>query len=105
MFGTFLIVPDGTKAAYEAVEVWKDFGTIAEKSTTGNKKIDSNKVNVSIRNGQLFVNSPDNERINIYSITGSLLGSFVKNEGDTVFSVYLYIINGSKGWSAKVSNT
>ena len=102
-----LIVPDGTKAAYEAMGVWKDFGTIAEKSTTGNKKIDANEVNISIRNGQLFVNSPDNEKINIYTVTGSLVGSFVKNEGNVVFSVYLpngiYIINSNKGWSVKVS--
>jgi len=103
-----LIIPDGTKDAYDAAEVWKNFRKTTEKSTVDNSIAYVSDVKALIVNGILIIDSPNSEKINIYNLAGTLVDSFVKGEGMARFSASslsngIYIIRGSKGWSVKVS--
>ena len=103
-----LIVPTGTKNAYETANVWKDFGSIIESETTGNDQISAKKVNVTVVNGVLLVDSPCSEMVNVFSVSGLLVRSFMKGEGKATYPLSnltrgIYFISGAKGWQAKVS--
>jgi len=102
-----LIVPDGTKNAYETANTWKDFGLIAERGTISNDQISAEKVNVTVANGMLLVDSPYTEVVDMFSVSGFLVNSFIKREGRATYSLSnltrgIYFISGAKGWSAKI---
>ncbi|MDR0613026.1 MAG: cadherin-like beta sandwich domain-containing protein [Dysgonamonadaceae bacterium] len=64
-------------------------------------------VHVYTVNGWLHVDSPAAERINIYSVTGTLLYGFDKPAGASTspFTVYpspVLIVKGSSGWTGKL---
>ncbi|MDR0613044.1 MAG: cadherin-like beta sandwich domain-containing protein [Dysgonamonadaceae bacterium] len=62
-------------------------------------------VHVYTANGWLHVNTPAAERINIYSVTGTLLYSFDKPAG--AFTLHLspvLIVKGSSGWTGKLGS-
>ena len=64
-----LHVPYGTKAAYEAANVWKDFTNIVEDAPTGIDTVTNNPspvTNKLLRDGQLFILRGDRT----YTITG-----------------------------------
>ena len=102
-----LSVPEGSKSAYEAANGWKNFGTIIERRVpTSNKHIDAENIYASYTNGSLIINSPFDETVNIYGISGTLVCSMVKKEGKITYPYFLsdgiYIVSGSSGWSLKL---
>ena len=106
-----LIVPNGKKGLFLAAAGWQDFGTILEKSevSAGVPVIEEN-LETYISGGMLHIGTPYSETIQIYSITGSLLGQFSKPAGAVSYSVSsfnerLLIIRGSSGWVKKIMQT
>ena len=102
-----LSVPEGTKSAYEAANVWRDFGSIVERITTGNNPIFLGKVNASYTNGVLTINSPCAEIVKVYNIAGTLICTIEKAEGKLTYPFSnlpngIYIATGNNGWSVKV---
>ena len=88
----------------------KDLGvttiTITSDDNTDICQISASKISVSFINGVLIVDTPNKETLYVYSISGNLLYTTVKEEG--VASYYIsnlqdgiYIVTGSSGWSKK----
>jgi hypothetical protein len=105
-----LNVPAGTKALYQAHEVWGQFGTIIETSTGGADGI-SNIANtlpeISLSDRILTVFSPAAEQIYVYSLTGAMLYNASKFSGVVTFNIShlsqgVLIIKGNSGWTQKV---
>jgi len=101
-----LFVPAGTKALYQNAAVWKDFGSIVEKSATLIPDF-TVKTSVYFNDGKLYVDSPVAEKIQIYSTDGTLLNGFQKPAGNANYSVEttngsVLIVKGSSGWVKKV---
>ena len=68
-----LHVPAGTKALYQAADVWKDFGAIVEY-TVGNENISSQTLKAYASNGILhIIGLQPGEPLNIYNIAGQLV--------------------------------
>ena len=104
---TTLVVPSGTKNNYETANVWKEFGSIIERSPTANLYLNEEKVNAIFTNGKLVVDSPYSETIRAYNTAGSLVFSTEKKEGKITYPFSnqqggIYIVTGSSGWSVKV---
>jgi hypothetical protein len=102
-----LYVPAESLEAYMAAEVWKEFNVqpIDASFGTGISKVASSEVRIYSYAQKLYVNSPVSEQVNVYSITGSLLGSVKKSAGETSLSVrsgQILIVKGSSGWVKKV---
>lgn len=72
-----LTVPSGAKAAYEAADVWKDFGTITDGTTLSNNNVIATEdVYVYPNPVKDVVNietTSENPKVNLYDITGRLL--------------------------------
>jgi len=102
-----LHVPAGTKALYEAADVWKDFGTISE-SITSIDDVANTYFNVRIINNTLTVESPVKELITIYSAAGIRLYSAMKNAGlieipfKSMPAGSVFIVKGSLSGSVKL---
>ncbi|MDR0865048.1 MAG: leucine-rich repeat domain-containing protein [Candidatus Symbiothrix sp.] len=101
-----LKVPGGTKNAYQAAYVWRDFLNI-EESGVAIPVVELSKITVSLKNNDLRVNSPVSEKISVYSVTGNLLYHNEKTIGECVFTVEqiqdrIVIVKGSSGWAKKV---
>jgi hypothetical protein len=99
-----LHVPAGTKALYEAAEVWKDFGTIVEDG--GLSVLSAPASYVYYDNGLLTVNTPAGEPITVYSSSGSLLYRAQKGAGEVHFRIGslprgVLIVKGD-GWVKKI---
>ena len=76
-------------------------------STVGNTFID-NAVNISLNGNVLTISSPAKERIDIYSMTGTLILSIQKPEGEFIYktnelSKSIIIVKGSSGWTKKIT--
>jgi hypothetical protein len=100
-----LHVPAGTKALYEAAEVWKDFGTILEADETGVQPI-LPTFEVYASGGTVYINSPVSEQIEVYSIGGALLYRRTKPAGSITIDHLpkgVLIIHGSSGWVKKIA--
>ena len=102
-----LSVPAGTAAAYRAAPVWKNFGSITEREAVVTIHAVSSEPKIYITGNTLYLNTPANEMISIYSPGGSLLYHGSKQEGEIhipLHSVYdkLLIVRGSSGWVQKV---
>jgi hypothetical protein len=100
-----LYVPLGSKAAYEAADVWKDFHTITAVSNAVVEAAD-----VHYANGILTVNSPAAERIDVYSAAGALLYQVQKASGEATFNFNrlpqgVLIVRGGSGWTRKIVNS
>jgi len=57
--------------------------------------------------GLLYVNSPDSEKIQVYSVSGALLYNFHKPAGKASYLISqapgsVLIVKGSSGWMKKV---
>jgi uncharacterized protein YjdB len=88
--------------------------TVTRKgNTTNTARITRNIPTVGIRNGTIEINTPAAERINIYSVTGTLLYSFDKPAGAFTFHLSPFtlspfhpspvlIVKSSSGWSEKL---
>ena len=81
-------------------------GITITSGTTDNASVNTERV-ISIINGTLTIDTPDNETIRIYNISGTLSFSIIKNEDKAIYNVSnlpdgIYIVTGSKGWSSKV---
>ena len=97
-----LIVPAGTKHLYEQAEVWKNFGNITSVSN-----ILILPDNVSYSNGVLKINNNKSERIYLFSETGQLMWTIIKNVNPEMYYIGnfnrgIYIICGESGWSLKI---
>jgi hypothetical protein len=100
-----LLVPSGTKALYEAADVWKDFGTIVEDSGTGTQAI-LPTFEMYASGGTVYINSPVSEQIDIYSIGGALLHHSTKPAGSITIDNLpkgVLIVRGSSGWIEKIA--
>jgi hypothetical protein len=61
------------------------------------------KIYVYISDNTLYLNKPEEERVNIYSVSGKLLYSTVENQISVAETVEkILIVRGSSGWSKKV---
>jgi hypothetical protein len=74
-------------------------------NTTGNEGVEA--TDVFYANGILFVNTPSAERIDVYSVSGSLLYQAQKPAGEATFNLShlpkgVYIVKGSSGWTEKI---
>jgi hypothetical protein len=101
-----LHVPAGTKALYEEADVWKDFGTITEGSSSSVPPISPNTY-IYYEQGILTVYTPAAEQIAVYSATGQLLYRAQKAAGEAVYRIDrlqrgVLIIQGSSGWVKKI---
>ena len=106
-FSATLMVIEGAKAAYEAADVWKDFGTIVEKSITGIEAPPLAEVAVYADKNVLYVNTPESETIYIYSVTGTPIYRETKPVGEIQIpfsnvASNILIVQGSSGWAKKV---
>jgi hypothetical protein len=103
-----LIVPDGMKNHFLAVAGWQSFGTIIEKSHTSNiNPAKETNITVYLSGNTLSIDSPANEIVQIYSVSGRLLLYVTKPAGKVDISVSslredLLIVTGSLGWVKKV---
>jgi hypothetical protein len=102
-----LIVPKGTKALYQAANVWKDFKTIEESDFSGLNTVQSPLFSAYVSNNILSVNSIVAETVTVYSLLGSRLLSVEKPAGAFNFSVEkiqdrVLIVKGSSGWVQKL---
>lgn len=71
-----LYVPEASIAAYKIAEEWKDFGNIISLNVTGIRTTSEGNFRVAFEDGKLtFTNIPTNEMVNVYTTTGTLLGS------------------------------
>ena len=69
-----LHVPTGTKALYEATDVWKSFGKIVEYSPTNTAKIENPTLKAYASNGILVISGLQfNKSLSIFSINGNLV--------------------------------
>ena len=80
--------------------------SVSYTSSVGNSFMD-NTVKVIYNNNNLSVNSPDKERVDIYSITGVLIFSQQKQEGEIKFNINglpagVAFVRGSTGWVEKI---
>jgi hypothetical protein len=103
-----LHVPAGTKALYQAADVWKDFGTIIDDSSVGNVPL-YQTVGVTCYQGVLSVNTPVSEQVEVYSVSGQLLYKAQKAVGEATFNLNhlpkgVLIVKGSTGWVRKIVN-
>jgi len=102
-----LHVPYGTKALYEADPVWGTFGTIVEQAPTSVVNISNSSFHAYITNNVLKVESPQAEKITVYSAKGVLLYTALKTAGGIDIPVSslrgsVYIIKGSVSGTIKV---
>ena len=79
---------------------------VSHKSSVGNLFVD-NLVKVTYYNNTISVNSSGKERVDVYSITGALLLSQEKPEGEVKYNIEnlpagIIIVKGSSGWVEKV---
>jgi hypothetical protein len=66
-------VPEGTKAVYEAADVWKTFGTIVDEPT-GNTPIKVATLKAYASNGVLHITGlRTGKPLSVYSLTGQLI--------------------------------
>lgn len=71
-----LYVPEASIVAYKIAEEWKDFGNIISLNVTGIRTTSEGNFRVAFEDGKLtFTNMPANEMVNVYTTTGTLLGS------------------------------
>ena len=92
---------DSTKIKEDDLDI-----IIPYTSTVGNEFL-KNDINVTYYNNTLSVSSPYNERIEIYSITGTLIFNQQKAEGEVKYNIGnlpggIIIVKGSSGWTEKI---
>jgi len=80
--------------------------SITVSSTTGIPEL-STKIFAYINNNRLHIQSPVAESVQVYSMTGLLLHTFQKPEGNAVFRIHkkhgaVLIVTGSSGWVKKI---
>ena len=69
-----LYVPIGTRALYQAANVWKDFGTIVEGTPTGVEQVEVQTLKANVSNGMLHISGlRTGESLSIYNATGQLV--------------------------------
>lgn len=91
IYGT-LTVPQGCKSAYQSAEPWKNFWNIVEVGTqSGIDDIVSNKVSIHVDGTTISIQDADNQRIDIYSLSGAKVYSGYDNVID-LGAKGLYII-------------
>ena len=76
-------------------------------SVTGIDDMTNTSIILYFKDDHLLVNSPVSEMITIYSVTGTLIYSKNKQEGEMLFPMgtipnQLFIVRGSSGWAKKV---
>ncbi|MDR1746567.1 MAG: leucine-rich repeat domain-containing protein [Tannerella sp.] len=76
-----LYVPSGTKALYEAADVWKEFRNIIEGVPQSNETINNYKVWSS--DGNLYISVSDATTISIYTLSGALVKRQTVTAGNT----------------------
>jgi len=102
-----LHVPAGTKALYLAADVWKDFGRIDDGTPAAIVVISNPSLYAFITHNVLKVESPQAEKITIYSAKGTQLYSTTKSAGMIEIPVSslhgsVLIIKGSVSGTVKV---
>ena len=79
---------------------------VTHTSSVGNLSV-NDAVKVTYYNNTLYINSPQGERVNIYSMTGMLVFSQQKPEGEIKYNISelstgVIIVKGSSGWVEKL---
>jgi hypothetical protein len=101
-----LYVPYGKRRDYQYAWYWANFVDIIERSTTGADEVTAESaVTVRASSGRLYIDSPSDETIYVYSFTGKLLHTATKTSGRAVFDLpaeKLLIVRGNSGWARKL---
>ena len=94
-----LTVPKGAKAAYEANEEWKKFGTIVESDGSSVNEFEVAKVVIWGADNTVYVkNAEAGTVVNVYDLTGAVVASGVA-DGDLALQVSakgVYIVKAGK---------
>jgi hypothetical protein len=100
-FNVVVTAENGTQKTYTVIVTRAD-------SPDGIESIDNPDVKVWAGNGTLMVQSPKEEQIYIYSISGAMIYRTDKLAGEASFNVSLpkgvLIVRGNSGWARKVIN-
>ncbi|MDR0732741.1 MAG: hypothetical protein LBF08_01575 [Dysgonamonadaceae bacterium] len=116
VFGIWLWVPKDRTNVYGSAPVWKEFSIreldggsseppSVEPPATGILSSDASPVRIYSGAQTLYIDTPNEERIDIYSLTGKLLYSVRKPAGVSNYRVekaQAVIVRGSAGWVEKV---
>ena len=88
-----LTVPKGAKAAYVAAPVWKEFKQIAESTAN----VGLSDARIYSADGRLHLRLTQPAPVQVYSISGTLLRSFVAPAGETSVALPpgIYIVRAS----------
>jgi hypothetical protein len=101
-----LYVPYGKKRDYQQTWYWANFVDIIERNTTGTDEVTAESaITVRAEAGRLYVDSPSDETVYVYSFTGKLLHTATKASGKAVFDLpaeKLLIVRGNSGWARKL---
>lgn len=94
-----LTVPKGAKAAYEANEEWKKFGTIVESDGSSVNEFEAAKAVIWGADNTVYVkNAESGTVVNVYDLTGAVVASGVA-DGDLALQVAakgVYIVKAGK---------
>ena len=76
-------------------------------STVGNSYVE-NTAKVTLLNNTLTINSPNSERVDVYSMSGMLIFSKQKPEGEVKYQINgfsngVIVVKGSSGWIEKIA--
>lgn len=98
-YAATLTVPKGAKAAYEANEEWKKFGTIVESDGSSVNEFEAAKAVIWGAHNTVYVkNAEAGTVVNVYDLTGAVVASGVA-DGDLALQVAakgVYIVKAGK---------
>ncbi|MDR0733176.1 MAG: cadherin-like beta sandwich domain-containing protein [Dysgonamonadaceae bacterium] len=101
-----LYVPAGAEQTYKSYPIWQKFNVIGVGAPTSIAPLPASfPARVYLAGQTLYIDTPEAERISIYSLTGKLLHRIEKPAGISSFHVPSFgvvIIKGSSGWVRKV---
>ena len=101
-----LHVPIGTTAAYQAANVWKEFGTFDEYDPAGNNQIEAPTLKAYFSNDLLYITGlQPGALLSIYSITGQLVykGFVLTNSEQIPFHARGIYVVETQGRTVKIS--
>jgi hypothetical protein len=107
----------GSSSAYQSAAWWKEFYNVVEDPSLYSAHVDqpiesppvieAEHIEVWSYGGKLYVNSPFDEQITLYSYTGKAVYTARKPAGRATFAPAIprgiYILRSANGWTRKVA--
>ena len=92
VYSAKLVVPCGTVQAYRQHEVWGQFPNIVEDCNAGIEDIESNDINVYVRDGRIIVEGAEVETVSVYDMMGRQLSTFTSHLSPLTFPTGVYMV-------------